>query len=237
MAPDIPLKHLTSPNVAVITGADGALGQAVCAEFVARGWSVHACVRTERRRYDLVSMGVENVVITDVSDPDSVSAALSFLTAVDAVVHCAGGIKAGTTIDATSSAVFNDMVRTNVQTTFNVMHCTVPKLRVRGGTFISIGARSVSLPAPSMAAYTASKAAVTALTLSLAEEGRHDGIRAHVIVPGILKTPANLEWARDGEESGWIEPSAVAHTIHSLCSDSGRHLSGLTVPMLVPVDG
>ena len=221
--------------IVVVTGADGALGQAVCAVFVAELWSVHACVRSRKSETFLTSLGVDSIIVTELSDASSLAENLTHLHVVDAVVHCAGGITAGTPIESTSVTTFHDMMNMNVLTTFSLMQCTIPKLKVRGGTFVAIGAQSVLVPSPMKSAYSAAKAAVISLTQSLAEEGRPHGIRAHVIVPSILKTPANMEWASNGEENGWVEPSAVAQTIHTLCSADSRHMSGLVVPLLSPM--
>ena len=84
----------------------------------------------------------------------------------------------------------------------------------------------------SKGAYAAAKAAVIALCATFAEEERTQGIRAHTVVPGILKTPSNVEWAKNGEERSWIEPKDVAQCMYSLCTEEFSGVSGLVVPML-----
>jgi NAD(P)-dependent dehydrogenase (short-subunit alcohol dehydrogenase family) len=219
-------------SVVVITGADGALGQEVCSAFSSAGWHVHASVRSSRNEQLLLQNGANTIGVADLLDAPALRRSLADLPGIHAVVHCAGGISAGNTLEETAPEDFDTMINLNAQSTFNILHCTMPRLKQSGGTVITIGAQSVVYPAANRAAYTAAKAAVVALTQAAAEEGRSYGVRAHVIVPGILKTAADMEWAANGEESSWIEPHDVATTILSLCSAHSSHISGLIIPMI-----
>jgi NAD(P)-dependent dehydrogenase (short-subunit alcohol dehydrogenase family) len=227
-SPDI----LMSKSVVVVSGADGALGTCVCSAFADAGWHVHASVRSLRNEQSLRHIGVDTIGVADLLDLSSLRQSLSDLPSVHAVVHCAGGISAGKSLEETDPGDFDAMMKLNAQSTFNILHCTMPRLKQNGGTVVTIGAQSVLYPAANRAAYTAVKAAVVALTQAAAEEGRSYGVRAHVIVPGILKTAANMEWATNGEEYSWIEPRDVASTILSLCSAHSSHISGLIIPMI-----
>lgn len=221
--------------IVLVTGANGALGTAVCKEFCLNNWSVYAVVRSNHDVDHLRDIGVKEVITADLTDQDSLLNSLHSLHLLHAVIHCAGGINAGRAIEETGIDAYTDMMNRNVLSTFAVMQCTIPKLKTEGGTFISVAAQSVILPATNKAVYSASKAAVVALTQGLAEEGRPFGVRAHTIIPGILRTAANLEWASNGESDSWIEPSDVAKTMVTLCSPQSKHITGLLVPMISSV--
>ena len=81
-----------------------------------------------------------------------------------------------------------------------------------------------------MAAYTASKAAVAALTVALAEEVAKDGILVNAIAPSILDTPANRAAMPKADYSLWPKLEEVAATILFLASPENRVTRGGVVP-------
>jgi len=84
-----------------------------------------------------------------------------------------------------------------------------------------------------MAAYAASKAAVSALTLSLAEEVASEGIWVNAVVPSIMDTEANRKAMPKADHAKWPKPEEVAATIAFLASPQ----NAVTRAALVPVYG
>jgi len=200
----------------LITGASGGLGSVVTDYMRAHAWTVFTIDRIDG---DLSSASEVERIITAI--PADVSA----------VVHLVGGITAGKPLEETSMKEFQDMVSMNVVPVFNVIRAMIPRFKAFGsGAIVTIGAQSVVHPVANRAAYTSSKAAVVALTQAVAEEGRPFSIRANCILPGTIRTPANLEWATGTTADDWILPEQIAETIHHLCSATCG-ISGAVIPM------
>ncbi|GBD05585.1 putative oxidoreductase [bacterium HR20] len=216
----------------LITGAAGGLGQHVTQLFLNRGWEVIATALTDEEQHWLGSLPHCRTILCDVTRTDQVAQLATELPpTLDAVVHLVGGIRAGKPIEETAEEDFHFMWELNAHSTYLILRATLPILKRTAGAFVAIGAKTVLHTETNKALYGAAKAAVVHLVLAAAEEGRASGMRANVIVPSILRTEANLQWARNGEEQGWVDPTDVARMIAFLCSDAGRGVTGCIVPM------
>jgi NAD(P)-dependent dehydrogenase (short-subunit alcohol dehydrogenase family) len=80
-------------------------------------------------------------------------------------------------------------------------------------------------------AYTASKAAVAALTVALAEEVSKDGILVNAVAPSIMDTPANRAAMPNADFSPWPKVEEVAATISFLASPENKVTRGAIVPV------
>ena len=82
-----------------------------------------------------------------------------------------------------------------------------------------------------MAAYAASKAAVAALTVALAEEVVKQGILVNAVAPSILDTPANRQAMPQADHAAWPKVEEVARTILFLASPDNKVTRGAVVPV------
>lgn len=199
----------------LITGGRGGLGHGVVEAARADGWTVLAPTSAE---LDLRSAVAVDAYATTLPDD------------LRAVVHLVGGIRAGSPVDMTPHDDVVAMFDLNVMTTFHIVSATMARLRSNRGCIVTIGARDVLHPQSNRAAYASSKAAVVTLTQVLAEEGRPDGVRANCIVPSIIRTEANLEWADPATAELMVTPEQIAATIVDLCRPSCA-VSGAVIPM------
>lgn len=204
-------------NTVLITGVKGNLGRAVATEFNHRGWNVTGLDRDD----------------VDCTNADEVQSWVNSqdLSTLAAVVHTIGGIRAGRAVHEAPLDDANVMMNLNYFTTLHVARAVIPRLRTNAGAFVAVGAQATLNVTQAKGYYAASKAALNALVLTIAEEGRHDGLRANVVVPSILRTPENLEWAEGGEEESWVTPEQVAFVIAALC-DTNNRTSGAIIPVL-----
>src|SRR5690349_4411834 len=102
-----------------------------------------------------------------------------------------------------------------------------------GGRIVNIAARPALewRSGAGMAAYTASKAAVAALTVALAEEVAADGILVNAVAPSIMDTRANREAMPKSDHWRWPKVEEVAATILFLASPENRVTRGAVVPV------
>jgi NAD(P)-dependent dehydrogenase (short-subunit alcohol dehydrogenase family) len=213
----------------VVTGGDGALGQAVVAAFVATGATCHlpilGAVTTS------ATPGVELSGPVNLSDEAAVAAYFAGLPPLAASIHLAGGFGAKP-IAETSLADLQRQMDINLVTAFLCCREAVRTMRQSGGgRIVNVAARIVEQPGAGMTAYVIAKAGVAALTRALAVEVRGDGILVNAILPSIIDTPANRAAMPNAPTERWPKPDEIARTIVWLASPENRLTSGALIPV------
>jgi NAD(P)-dependent dehydrogenase (short-subunit alcohol dehydrogenase family) len=178
-------------NTVLITGCSSGYGLETARHFQSQGWNVIATMRTPRQ--DLLP-GLR-VLALDVTQPDSIAAAVEAAGPIDVLVNNAG-IGGFGAFEATSMDTVREMFETN---TFGVMATTqavLPQLRERqSGVIVNVTSSATLAPFPLVAAYTASKTAIEGFTTSLALELEDFGIGVKLVEPGYGPT---TRFARNG---------------------------------------
>jgi NAD(P)-dependent dehydrogenase (short-subunit alcohol dehydrogenase family) len=213
----------------VITGGDGALGQAVVRAFLEAGATCHLPVFGPG--WPGAPTGARVTGNVDLSDERTVAEYYAALPTLAASVHLAGGFLAKP-IAETTRADLDGQLKLNLVTTFLCCREAIKALRKSsGGRIVNVAARIVEQPASGMAAYAVSKAGVAALTRALAAEVRGDGILVNAVLPSIIDTPANRAAMPDADHARWPKPEELARTIRWLASGENRLTSGALVPV------
>jgi len=200
----------------VVTGGTGALGGAVVAALVAAGAVCHVpyVAAAEAERFPLRDHArVKLMAGIDLTDEAAVTRLYQGAGNVWASIHLAGGF-AMSAVGATSKADLMKQVEMNFVTAFL---CSRAALKWRSGA--------------GMAAYTASKAAVAALTVALAEEVAKSGILVNAVAPSIMDTPANRAAMPKADFAAWPKVDEVASTIVFLASPDNKVTRGGIVPV------
>ena len=217
----------------VVTGGDGALGQAVVAAFVAAGAICHLPVLGAPAPG--VVPGVNQTGGVNLTEEALVEAYYAGLPSpLAASVHLAGGYRAGP-IATTARADLDRMLELNLVTAF--LCCREAARAMRrgggggGGRIVNVGARVSEVPVGGAVAYSVSKAGVAALTRSLAVELRPDGILVNAVLPSIIDTPANRAAMPTADFARWPRPDDLARTILWLASPENRLTSGALIPV------
>lgn len=197
-------------RVAVVVGGTSGIGLALARGLAEAGADV---VPTSRRReqVDAAAAEIETRgrralrVTSDVTDRASLEAALSEITEsfsrVDILVNCAGRTKRTPTLDL-AEAEWAGILETNLTGTLRACQVFGGQMLAQGyGRIVNIASLSSFVALYEVAAYTASKAAVAALTKSLAIEWGSRGVNVNAIAPGVFRTPLNMALL-DGTERG-----------------------------------
>lgn len=217
-------------KTAVICGGLGALGQAVAVELLARDYQValiDVASAPEDNRWTILG-GV------DLVDSAAVEAAFRQLMeafgSINFLVNAAGGF-AWELMSEGREATWRQMLDINVMTTFNCCRNAIPYLVSPGGAIVNVAAWAVVNPSRGMAAYAASKAAVRALSESLADELRSRDVRVNCLLPTILDTPANRRAMPEADTDDWVDLKSAARLIGVLGSNETLAMSGASVPL------
>ena len=214
-----------------VTGGFGFLGRAVAALAAERGARV--------ARIDLApappEAGPDDLGGVDLADLSAAAAAVQTVAArcggLDVLVNVAGGF-VWRTLEAGGPDVWERMYRMNVQTALTMTKAALPELLKRpGARIVNVGAGAAGHAAAGMGAYAAAKSGVARLTESLAVELKERDITVNAVLPSIIDTPANQAEMPDADNSGWVQPEALAEVILFLASPSARAISGALIPV------
>jgi len=226
-----------SDDVAVVTGAGGALGSAIATAFADAGATVAAVDIVEPDSEDFLldperdPIDVYQGDFTNESDVESVfESIVADHGGIDYLANVAGTWRGGTPIDETEEATFEFLMNVNLKTMFLASKHAIPHLREREGAIVSVSARSSLEGGEGDGIYRASKAGVRLLTETIAEENLGD-VRANAVMPSVIDTPMNREMMPDSDHESWVEPADIADVVRWLCSDAASVTSGAAVPV------
>lgn len=221
-------------KVVVITGAKGGLGNFVTRAFLDAGAHVAGVSRSigaadfPGDRFTAFPAGLSSAEAA----ADLTAKVLSRLGRIDVLVHLVGGFAGGKRVDETSADELDGMLEANFRSAFHLFNAVLPAMRKHGGgRILAIGSRAAMEPSPMSAAYAASKAALVSLVRSLAAENKSNGVRANIVLPGTMDTPANRAAMPDADSSAWVDPRQVAYLLVYLASDEASQVNGAVIPV------
>jgi len=220
-------------KVVLVTGADGGLGKHVTQSFLDAGATVIGTSRKiQQSDFGSSSFAALPAEISRRENAQGlVDQVVARFTSLDVLVHTVGGFAGGQSIADTDDATFQRMFDLNLNSLFHVLRATIPILRRTGnGRIIAIGSRAALEPGLGVGAYSASKAAMVSLMRTVALENKDAGVRANVILPGTMDTPANRQAIPNADFSKWVSPGAVSSLITWLASDAGNDVNGAVIP-------
>lgn len=208
--PELPDLRGLRGRIAVITGAGGEIGRAVCMRLSLEGALVIATDRNldlaEKTATELVAAGgVGRALRVDVTSPQQLEAIAPFAAAElgappHVLVSCAGVQTFADVLDLSVES-WDRVLDVNARGTFLAMQVVGRAMRSNGvGAIVAIASIQGRLGSRYYAHYSASKAAVLSLTKSFAVALAPDGIRVNSVAPGIVDTEmwrtADAELAR-----------------------------------------
>jgi NAD(P)-dependent dehydrogenase (short-subunit alcohol dehydrogenase family) len=221
----------------VVTGGTGALGTAVVSALVKAGAVCHVPYidAAEAERFSLRGHAqVKLVPVADLADEASVTRLFGGVPALWASIHLAGGF-AMKPVAETTRVDLMQQLDMNFVSAFLCCRAAVNAMARTGtgGRIVNVAARPALewRTGAGMAAYTASKAAVAALTAALAQEVAKQDILVNAVAPSIMDTPANRSAMPKADHALWPKVEEVAATIVFLASPENKVTRGAIVPV------
>jgi NAD(P)-dependent dehydrogenase (short-subunit alcohol dehydrogenase family) len=230
-------------DVALVTGAAGALGGEIARTLAGRGDRV-VLVDGDAARARLVELAatLKNacVVAGDLTNDATWDEALPRIerelgAPPTLAALTAGAWRGGKPFDeAKDDETWRTMMSANLETVHRSLVRLLPAMVARRrGSIVVIGSRAAVQPSTSAgsAAYAASKAAVVALAQAVAAENLEHGVRLNAILPSTMDTPANRAAMPKADPSRWVSLASAAGVVAFLLSDGARDVSGAALPV------
>jgi NAD(P)-dependent dehydrogenase (short-subunit alcohol dehydrogenase family) len=172
----------------LVTGGASGIGHAVATEALARG-AVVAVLDLEPSTAPAGAICLRADIADDDSVTEAVAAAAEAMAGIDIVVNNAG-VGAQGTVESNSLDEWRTVFEVNVFGMVRVMRAALTHLRhSRNAAVVNTCSIAATAGLPDRALYSASKGAVLSLTLAMAADHLHEGIRVNCVNPGTADTP------------------------------------------------
>jgi NAD(P)-dependent dehydrogenase (short-subunit alcohol dehydrogenase family) len=237
---------------AAVTGSGSGIGKAVAVLFATQGAETHLLDLNEEAAKETSNEiqrqnGKAVLQVCDVSSQAQLKDVFSRIGGVDILVNSAGVSHVGKA-ENTEEADFDRIYQVNVKGVYNCMRAAIPYMKQRKkGVILNLASIANNVGLTDRFAYSMSKGAVYAMTLSVARDYIHDGIRCNCISPARVHTPfvdGFLKKNYPGKEQEMFDklsksqpigrmatPEEIAYLILYLCSDEASFITGCDYPI------
>lgn len=234
-------------RVALVTGASSGIGQATALRLAQDGF--HVLVHYNRnaagaeKTFSQIQQirGSAEVLQFDVTDSKAVDLNIEkyFFKTSNRLPYALinnAGLHKDTLTGLMSDSDFNEVLNTNVSGAFYLMRACVKRfIRERQGTIVNVSSLAGQTGNPGQINYAASKAALIAMTKTLAMEVASRGIRVNAVAPGLIETemiqsiPGLEDFKNRIPLKRFGKADEVAGAISFLCSNDASYITGHTL--------
>ena len=237
---------------AVVTGGGSGIGKAIATIFAKQGADVHIIELNESCAAQTTAEintngGNAYAYSCDVSNQQKVKEIFTAIGKTNILVNCAGIANVGKA-DTTTEEDFTKVFNVNVKGTYNCLHEVLPIFKNNdGGVILNVASIAACVGIPDRFAYSMSKGAVFAMTLSVAKDYLQQNIRCNSISPARVHTPfvdGFIAKNYPGNEKEMFDklsktqpigrmakPEEIAALALYLCSDEASFITGCDYPI------
>lgn len=235
---------------ALVTGGNSGIGEAVVLALAEAGAKVAINYVGHPEAAEALVQKIKNqkgealALLADVSDPQAVTGMFAAIDktwgGLDLLVNNAGIDGAHALAWESDIGAWKKVIEINL---FGAYHCAREALKrmttQKNGVIVNVSSVHEEIAWSGYSAYTASKAAVSMLTKTLAQEAAPLGVRVLSVAPGAIRTPINKSvWSDPNNMKDLLEkipldrigePKEVAQMVAIMASDAASYVTGRTV--------
>lgn len=228
---------------ALVTGSTQGIGYAIARALAEHGAEVyiHGARDAEKAKKAAALISTDRFITVDLSKENAAREIFEKTGPLDIVVS---NVSVQTRREWTkiTHEEFDRQIRINLRATLDLMQIYIPLMQEKKwGRFLTVGSVQQYCPHKDMAVYAASKCAMQSLVHNVAKQVAKDGVTVNNLVPGVIETPRNeaalsdSEYAKavlSGIPTGFIgTPDDCAGAALLLCSNAGRYITGIELPV------
>lgn len=239
-------------KIAVVTGGGSGIGKAVALLFAKQGAIVHIIDLKEKNceatLQEINATGATAFMhVCDVTVQDEVKEVFNAIGTLDILVNSAGISHIGS-LENTKEDDLDRLYNVNIKGVYNCMLASVAIMKKnKKGIILNLASIAGTLGLADRFAYSMTKGAVYAMTLSVARDYIHDGIRCNCVSPARVHTPFVDDFIKKnypGREDEMFEklsksqpigrmakPEEIASIILFLCSEEAGFITGCDYPI------
>ena len=239
-------------KLAVVTGAGGGIGAAICERLAEEGCHLALfdrdadALRAAGEKVQALGRRMSTHVV-DIRDYDGVRDAVASIESaqggIDVLINNAGFDQFANFLDTTPEQ-WESIIAVNLRGTLNMHHVVLPGMRDRGrGRVVNIASDAGRVGASMEAVYSACKGGIIAFTKSIARELARTGVGLNVVCPGPTDTPLLAQFLEGGEDGAKIlqaleravpmkrigRPDDIPGIVAFLSSDDAGYITGQVI--------
>ena len=239
-------------KTAVITGGGSGIGKAIAMLFATQGASVYIFDLNKNAADEVVSEilqrgGIAFAHVCNITNQQEVLDSFILIGKVDILVNNAGIAHVGN-VEKTTGEDFDRIYNVNVKGVYNCLYAAIPMMKLNGaGVILNLASIAAIVGISDRFAYSMSKGAIAAMTLSVARDYLRENIRCNSISPARVHTPfvdGFISKNFSGQESEMFDklsksqpigrmgtPHEIAALALYLCSDEASFITGNDYPI------
>jgi NADP-dependent 3-hydroxy acid dehydrogenase YdfG len=202
---------------ALVTGGSSGIGLAIARMLKAEGFELTLVARRPEKLAAVAEELVAEAIAVNLVEEGACARVVASHSdrwgGLDVLVNSAG-VGFGGSFSEQAAKHIDLQLEVNLRATLLVTQAALPFLRASHGTIVTLASIAGTLPAPGLAVYGATKAALISFAHSLNREEAMHGIRACTICPGFVATPM-AEWTGLPAEE-MIQPDDIAELVRAL---------------------
>lgn len=228
--------------VSMILGGTGSVGRSLATNLAEQGHQVVIGGRDQRKLAAVAEHTAFDTVLLDADQSGSIDATIADVAKkygrITGIANCIGSILLKPA-HLTSDEEFDDVLRTNLLSSFQVIRGAARCMRKHGGTVVLVSTAAASIGIPNHEAIAAAKAGVEGLARSAAATYARSGIRVNVVSPGLVKSEMSRNiWSNKRAEEASVkmhalgrlgEPVDIASLIAWLMTPANNWITGQVI--------